>query len=102
MKASQWRKLNPEKAAKGRRRAHLRRYGLTPEQYDALHKAQEGVCALCRLPEPVVSKRLAVDHNHATGKVRALLCSNCNTGLGNLKDNPELLERAAAYVRFHR
>lgn len=54
-------------------------YGLTPEQYDALLRRQDGKCAICRARPK--SKRLAVDHNHDTGEVRGLLCSRCNHDL---------------------
>jgi hypothetical protein len=56
-------------------------YGLTREQYEALIEAQEGLCAICR-NEPESGKRLAIDHCHATGKVRALLCTYCNVVVG--------------------
>jgi hypothetical protein len=59
-------------------------------------KEQKGVCVICRR-EPAKH----VDHDHATGAVRALLCFNCNGGLGQFKDNPHLLHAAAYYVAFH-
>jgi hypothetical protein len=58
--------------------------------------AQGGVCAICN-----VAPAVHVDHDHATGAVRALLCFNCNGGLGQFKDDPELLHAAAYYVQFH-
>lgn len=76
------------------------RYGITPDDYDRMHEAQGGRCALCRNSE--ANRRLAVDHDHKTGKVRALLCARCNTALGNLRDDPALMIRAAAYVAQHR
>jgi hypothetical protein len=60
-------------------------------------EAQGGVCAICRTAPAV-----HVDHDHETGAVRALLCFNCNGGLGQFKDNPEALHAAAYYVAFHR
>lgn len=92
-----WRRNNPEKAAASSRRRDLRRYGLTPEQYDELAEAQGFVCALCFEACPT-GKQLAVDHDHASGRVRGLLCRTCNAGLGSLKDSPELLRRAADYL----
>ena len=66
-----------------RRAKSLREYGLTPEDYNAMFEAQGGVCLVCR--RPPTRKHLAVDHCHATGKVRGLLCGPCNTGLGCLE-----------------
>jgi len=81
------------------------RYGITPEQYDAMLVTQGGVCAICGRPETSVCggkvRSLAVDHDHRTGKVRALLCGDCNTVLGRADDSPERLEKAAAYLRYH-
>lgn len=74
-----------------------KRYGLTVEQLDAMTAAQGGLCAVCsRQPG---KKGLAVDHHHATGVVRGLLCSSCNTAIGLLRDDPELMEKAAQYAR---
>ena len=61
--------------------------------------AQGGCCAICGTSDTGKRKAFAVDHNHDTGKIRGLLCSNCNTGIGNLRDNVELLERAIDYLR---
>ncbi len=69
------------------------RYGLSDADYDALLARQRGVCANCKR-----NRRLGVDHCHATGKVRGLLCGNCNRGLGLFHDDPELLRAAAAYL----
>ena len=79
-----------------------RTYGITIERYNEMLAAQDGVCAICAKPESneirgkVVS--LAVDHCHKTGAIRALLCSNCNRGLGLFNDDPELLAKAQRYV----
>lgn len=75
-------------------------YGISLEQYNLMLDNQNGKCSLCEsLPGP---KRLAVDHDHVTGKVRSLLCNHCNVGIGHLKDNPELIEKAAIYIKQHR
>ena len=73
-----------------------RDFGISPEQYQALLTEQEGRCKICgRLPQ---SRRLSVDHCHATGKVRGLLCGQCNHGIGNFQDDPRLLKAAAEYL----
>jgi hypothetical protein len=74
-------------------------YGLKEEEYQEMHKQAGGCCEICGTQEEEVTKgRLCVDHNHKTGEIRGLLCSSCNTGIGLLKDNPALLEAAAAYL----
>jgi len=81
----------------GSRTYHLtRRYGITAAEADHLLDLQQGVCAIC-----TAAPAVHVDHDHATGAVRALLCFNCNGGLGQFKDDPDVLRAAADYVRFH-
>lgn len=73
-------------------------YGITSEEYEALHEAQGGVCAICRRATGK-RRRLAVDHDHDTGYVRGLLCKNCNYKvLGHLRDDTEALQRAINYI----
>lgn len=79
------------------------RYGLTVDDIIQMEEDQGGVCALCGEAETVRGsngkvKSLSVDHCHETGRVRGLLCNNCNRGIGLLGDDPELLRRAAEYV----
>jgi len=80
-------------------------YGITLLEYEALLAKQNGVCAICQQPEKTLDRkqnklrRLAVDHCHTTDKIRGLLCFECNTGIGKFGDNPQLIERAAEYVR---
>jgi hypothetical protein len=82
----------------GSRTYHLkRRYGITAQDADALLAQQGGLCAICR-----AAPAAHVDHDHETGAVRALLCFNCNGGLGQFRDDPLLLQLAAAYVEGHR
>jgi hypothetical protein len=77
------------------RRDHLRaKYGLTLEQYDDLHKSQNGRCAICQS-----DRKLNVDHCHKTGVVRGLLCWPCNTSLGKFNEDAAMLEAAARYIR---
>ena len=76
-----------------------RLYGITLEEYKARMLKQDSRCAICGGVNKS-GKQLAVDHHHITGKVRGLLCSNCNNGLGLFQDNPELLNKAAAYIKY--
>jgi hypothetical protein len=81
----------------GSRTYHLqRRYGINAAKADAMLARQAGLCAICK-----AAPAAHVDHDHATGAVRALLCFNCNGGLGQFKDNPVALHAAAYYVQFH-
>ena len=76
---------------------HDKLYKLTPEGYQQLLEAQGGVCAICKKP-PLPGKKLAVDHDHATGKIRGLLCILCNSTLGYFQDNPETVRAALSYL----
>lgn len=82
------------------------RYGITLEQYNAMVEAQHGLCAICGKPETRLHlgklKRLATDHCHERKKVRALLCHQCNTGIGSFGDDPAILRKAADYLESHR
>lgn len=95
---------NPGKFIKQTRAAHLReRFGITPDQFEEMNKAQGGACAICGSTKSGrKDKRLMIDHCHATGKVRALLCHHCNAGIGYFKDDISKLEAAIAYLRRHK
>lgn len=80
------------------RQKPLSRYGLTTQEWGALVDAHGSRCAICGRHEPHPSA-LAIDHDHATGKVRGLLCRACNTGLGQFRDSIAMLEKALAYLR---
>lgn len=85
-------------------RAHmmLRKYGITPDQYQDRLALQGGACAICGGREPGMAHMLVplvVDHDHTTGAVRGLLCVQCNAGLGQFADDPARLIAAAAYLR---
>lgn len=83
------------------------RYGITVEEYDIMFKNQNGRCGICNNPESEnqihnrtnLPSALAVDHCHITGKIRGLLCSGCNRGLGAFRDNPVSIDKASAYLR---
>lgn len=73
-------------------------YGITSAEYQAIYEAQGGKCYICARANGR-SKRLSVDHDHATGEVRGLLCTPCNRDvLGHLRDSIEALKRAATYL----
>lgn len=74
-----------------------RRYGLTQSQFEAMLCAQGNCCAICRSPL-TDGKRVHVDHDHRTDRVRGLLCIGCNSGLGKLGDSKDGLERAWRYL----
>lgn len=85
------------------RQYSLAKYGITPKEYDEKFLTQNGVCAICKKPEVNIDHKtktiraLAVDHCHDTGRIRKLLCSSCNMGIGQFNHNPELLRAAAIY-----
>ena len=96
-----WYAANPALVKAKTRRAALAKYGLTPAAYEAKLIEQGGVCAVCRRADKS-GKRLAVDHHHDTGRVRGLLCSNCNPGIGYFEESPELMRLAIDYLLAHR
>jgi hypothetical protein len=95
----------PDKNRRYFRNHHLvKTYGITLEQYEAIYKQQGGVCGICGNPPDIGRHgvaRLAVDHDHATGKIRGLLCNNCNSGMGLIGDTAEHLVRALSYLKQH-
>lgn len=72
-------------------------YKLTLDDFNLMIENQNGKCYLCE--QPISGKQIKVDHNHVTGQVRKLLCHNCNTSLGLMKENPDLLIKAAEYLK---
>lgn len=109
------RKADPRGVRRAQVAARLQKtYGITEEQYAAMFAAQNGYCKIC--PEKLTSRlddsrpldkgtgRVPnavgrVDHDHATGKIRGLLCSNCNQGLGKFQDDEKILLNAVGYLR---
>lgn len=87
-----YRAANPNRS-RDRRRDILRRYEMTPEQFEEMSKEQDGMCLICGREVPLV-----VDHDHLTGKVRGLLCRTCNSGLGQFRDDRDLLRAAIEYL----
>lgn len=91
-KSEAYKQRNP-----GKVRAYLlkRKYRLTPEERAAMIEERRGCCEICGMYQ---GDRLEVDHNHTTGKVRGMLCHNCNSGLGMFGDDVELLSNARSYL----
>lgn len=89
----------PEVRAKRRWYLLQRQYGLSESQFTTLMEKQNQQCAICRLPlSDLVPRFVHVDHEHLTGRVRGILCSNCNHGIGHFKDDANLLRAAACYL----
>jgi hypothetical protein len=74
----------------------MRKLGVTEENYNQMFTDQDGKCAICEEEQPHM--RLAVDHDHETNEIRGLLCDRCNRGIGFMRDNPDLLIKAASYL----
>lgn len=92
--ARAWRAKNPLKA----KNSELRKsFGISLAEYEQLLTDQGGVCGVCGKTDEWFS--LAVDHCHETSRIRGLLCSQCNRGIGLFRDSPDLLEKAAGYLR---
>lgn len=77
---------------------HLEKYGLDYNSYMDLLKKQNYKCKVCKTQNKSYEKSLSVDHCHKTGRVRGLLCSSCNIGIGHFKDSIELLQSAIEYL----
>lgn len=91
---------------RGKNSYYTRNYGITEAQLTEMKETQNNCCAICGSTGFLIGKnghteKLAVDHDHKTGKVRQLLCHNCNRGLGLFQDDAELLKRAATYLEKH-
>ncbi len=99
-KARQWNKANPEKVQASMFKSV---HGLSRADADAMIEAQGGLCAICGQPPSGKRNcsRLHVDHCHETGKIRAMLCNNCNHALGHMKDDPARLQAAIEYLAKH-
>lgn len=122
LKKMRQRKNNPEKqkqyadAYEAKHRAKLLKaklserratnYGISDTEFDALREKQGGVCAICHRAQSASAdaqhQNLSVDHDHATGVIRGLLCNRCNRAIGLLQDDPRLLIAAARYLKRNR
>lgn len=89
-------RMKPEVRARIKAAELKRKFGITLDEYQTIFEQQNGLCQICKQTSP--SKLLAVDHDHTTGKVRGLLCMNCNVVLGHLKDNKSTLRAMIEYL----
>ncbi len=96
-RAVAWRAANPDKRTTYDLRSRLARHGLTIDDYEAIKAAQDNRCVICG--KRSVKRRLSIDHDHETGRVRGLLCLRCNRHLGGFEFSLEVLERLIRYVR---
>ena len=87
--------LNRDKV-KARNERLLRVYGISAAEYDVIFTNQRGQCKICG--EKAKTKRLSIDHDHDTGRIRGLLCNNCNAAVGFLKDDPKLARNIIKYL----
>ena len=108
LRSIRWRDANADRVLDTRLR---KKFGITLKQYRQMLDEQGGVCAICGQPPSFVTGRpptraqgrqqvpnLVVDHDHATGKIRGLLCTPCNRGIGFLKDDPSVVRFALKYL----
>ena len=99
-RSKKWKDSNKEKIAEYN--AHYKReytYGLSKEDYLVLLETQDNKCAICNTDQKELTRKLVVDHCHTTKKVRGLLCSHCNVGIGMLKENENNLMAAIQYLK---
>jgi hypothetical protein len=91
-----WARSNPERVLEN----HIKRNGITIVQYKELFKEQEGKCAICKVPQSQLKRRLSVDHDHDTKQIRGLLCQPCNLALGMFNDSVTTLSSAIGYLGY--
>jgi hypothetical protein len=99
----EYRILHPERVKKYEMKRH---FGLEAGVYEKMLAEQKGLCAICKEPESVTDhdgrvRALSMDHCHSKGHIRKLLCTRCNNGLGNFRDNPAYLQAAIEYLKEH-
>lgn len=94
-RSKNWEVRKPEKQLAKKLKFY---YNMTVEQFNQMLASQNGVCKICERICPT-GRRLSVDHDHKTGKIRGLLCSKCNKGLGSFEDSIHNIEKSILYLR---
>jgi hypothetical protein len=101
--AKEWRKKNPELRKLSDRRKELKRIGATIELFNKILERQNGQCKICSVDFEKENKKPVLDHCHTTGKIRGILCQNCNMQLGHIEreniDNFIFMEKALEYLK---
>jgi hypothetical protein len=96
-----WQRKNRPAYHNSQDKFYAKKRGISWDDYLKMSSEQSGVCAICGKPNRMkYRRRLTIDHDHKTNKVRGLLCHHCNMGLGSFGDMPELLEKAASYLAW--
>ncbi len=89
---------NEKRKLNGRRKDILKKFNLTPEEYDKRLSEQNNSCEICGDHKSKFKQSFPVDHCHETGKIRGIICCNCNRLLGAAKDNIEILQKSIEYL----
>lgn len=97
--AREWARQNPDKIKNYKL---IKEFGITLEQYNNMFREQQGCCVVCGKHQSELKLSLAVDHNHASGNIRQLLCNHCNLILGLVRDSVPLLKEFIKYVEKHK
>lgn len=100
---SRQRLARKNETSEAKREKNLKYIGWSTDRFDVVFKEQEGKCAICKKPltleKRISGSRACADHKHSKPPVpRGILCANCNLGIGNLQDDPKIMEAAIAYV----
>jgi len=99
----QWELNNAEKVKKMKRQSHLKtKYGLSIQEYNKMFEKQEGCCAICKRHQSSLKGVLNVDHNHLTNDIRGLLCTKCNSYIGYIDEDFNVLKRMIDYFEMYK
>lgn len=94
-------KHDPTYREKERDRRMKRKFGISMQERKDMLKSQDSKCAICRVQLSDTGHLTHTDHDHVTGKVRGILCTNCNRGLGHFQDSQNIIEKALTYLNTH-